>query len=291
MAATLRAEMAAALVELGDEYGGTKEGSAFASDFYVAALVFDADNPDARDKAPVTAAQLAALSDAAARGEFSDAQRVAHQPLTILADREPTRRAKKAAAYAKTKAAPSATRTQIAEVVETPVAAPPFVPPRTAVAMREPRPEPAPAEPAPAEPEPQSEPEEPEGDRPAVDTGASKAAAKEGRAALARGDFATAKARFHRALKFNPRNRGALEGLAEVSFQQNRPTEAAGYLRKALRLAPKNKRLHLDLGDAYLNVLNYPKALKAYRTAEKLGSRKAAQRIALVEARAGGSKK
>ncbi len=289
-AADLRAELAAALVSLGQTYESSAEGKPFAADFFVAALVFDPDNEIARDKAPVTPGQLATLQDAAAQGSFTPAQRIAHQPLAILADREPQRRAQKFASFVQAEGAPAATCEQLRVVIEE--SEPPSTRPRRAspsVAARTaedvaPASEPvvasAASDPSPASSEQASR-------REPVDPKASREASAAGHKARARGDFATATTKFHRALQLDPRNRSALEGLAEIAFQQNQPTEAVGYLRKALRLAPNNQRLHLQLGDAYLAALNYPRALEAYRTAAKLGSKKAAERIALVEARTG----
>ena len=283
-AADLRAELAAALVSLGEAYEASPDATPFAADFFVAALVFDPDNAIARDKAPVTPAQLATLEQTAARGNFTPAQRIAHQPLAILADREPQRRAQKLESFVQSDGAPASTCEQLRVVVDEA----PAPPRRPEPVARRPTPEPVPepiasaaaseAATAPADDAPRREP---------VDPAASREAAAAGHKARKGGDFATATTKFHRALQLDPRNRSALEGLAEIAFQQNQPTEAVGYLRKALRLAPKSERLHLQLGDAYLAALNYPRALEAYRTAAKLGSRKAAERIALVEARTG----
>jgi tRNA A-37 threonylcarbamoyl transferase component Bud32/tetratricopeptide (TPR) repeat protein len=289
-AAELRAELATALVSLGESYAASPEAVPFAADFFVAARVFDPDNEVARANAPVTDAQLAALQRAVTDAAFTPAQRLAHEPLAILADREPRRRAQKLASFVETEGAPARTCDELRSVVG---ASPPArkVQPRRQVEATPSSPPPeappvAEATPA-AAPAPVPAPEDATRRESTVDPAASREASAAGHQARTRGDFATATTKFHRALQLDPRNRSALEGLAEVAFQQNEPTEAVGYLRKALRLAPRNQRLHLQLGDAYLAALDYPRALAAYRTAAELGSRKAADRIALVEARTG----
>ena len=292
IAAQLRQEMSEALVELGDDYAATPGGEAFAGDFYTAALLFDPSHERAREHAPVTIAQLGALERAAAAGEFTPAQRVAYEPMTILADEQPARRAKRAAALRKHKRGLSAsTQEQLRSVLGTPTspipgdpiadARPAAAPTGPAAAQSVPGAAPseaAPSEAAPSEPSPKADPE------------AAKAIAKAGRAAYSRGDFDEAAQKFHRALQLDRRNRTALEGLADVNFQRGRYSQAVNYYKRAVRQSPKSAPLHVKLGDAYLSVLRYDDALKAYRSAAKLGNAKARDRVALVEARLGAKK-
>src|SRR5207244_3477914 len=68
--------------------------------------------------------------------------------------------------------------------------------------------------------------------------GASRAAAENGREALAKGWLDDAEADFRRAIRADPLNATAVGGMAEVSFERARYAEALDYGRRAARLAP-----------------------------------------------------
>jgi cytochrome c-type biogenesis protein CcmH/NrfG len=49
----------------------------------------------------------------------------------------------------------------------------------------------------------------------------------------------------------NPRNFDALAELGNISFDQSKFNEAAGWYEKALEVEPQNANLHADLGTTY----------------------------------------
>jgi tetratricopeptide (TPR) repeat protein len=112
-------------------------------------------------------------------------------------------------------------------------------------------------------------------------------AAKEGSAALSRGDLAKAQAAFQRAVNADPTNPDALFGMAEVAFENARYTDALDYGRKAMRLQPKNPRYQVVVGDSYFKLLRHEEARNAYRRAQALAPKDSgiAARLERVEAR------
>ncbi|MCH9685760.1 MAG: tetratricopeptide repeat protein, partial [Deltaproteobacteria bacterium] len=92
---------------------------------------------------------------------------------------------------------------------------------------------------------------------------------------------------FHRALRLDRRNVTALSGLAKLYFQRSDYPRAAQFGERAVRVAPRRASLHLELGDAYAKALRYDDALAAYRKAQQRGSKAAAGRIAMVDAKLG----
>ncbi len=125
---------------------------------------------------------------------------------------------------------------------------------------------------------------------------------QQGLSALAKGDLAIAKHAFLATLKKTPAHVGAMIGLAEIALKEKSPKVTEQYIQQALEVAPKNAlihqlwgrhltqqgrleeaeaayqrsielepkllRLHLELGDFYLQRSNQPnKAITAYQTA------------------------
>jgi Flp pilus assembly protein TadD len=119
------------------------------------------------------------------------------------------------------------------------------------------------------------------------DRGQSAKAAKEGAAALSRGDLGKAQVAFQRAVNADPTNPDALLGMAEVAFENARYTDALDYGRRAARLQPKNQRHHVVVGDAYFKLLRLEEARTAYRRAQALAPKDSgiAARIERVDAR------
>ncbi len=119
------------------------------------------------------------------------------------------------------------------------------------------------------------------------DHGLSVKAAKEGAAALARGDLVKAQMAFQRAVNADPTNPDALFGMAEVAFENARYTDALDYGRRAVRLQPKNPRHHVVVGDAYFKLLRLEEARAAYRRAQTMAPKDSgiAARIERVDAR------
>jgi len=125
---------------------------------------------------------------------------------------------------------------------------------------------------------------------------------QEGLSALAKGDLDMAKHAFLATLDKTPAHVGAMVGLAEIALKQKSPKVTEQYIQQALEVAPKNAlihqlwgrhltqqgrleeaeaayqrsielepkllRLHLELGDFYLQRSNQPdKAITAYQAA------------------------
>lgn len=130
---------------------------------------------------------------------------------------------------------------------------------------------------------------------------------QQGLAALAKGDLDMAKQAFLTTLKKTPAHVGAMVGLAEIALKEKSPKVTEQYIQQALEVAPKNAlihqlwgrhlsqhgrieeaeaayqrsielepkllRLHLELGDFYLQRANKPdKAITAYEAALALNS-------------------
>jgi tetratricopeptide (TPR) repeat protein len=96
---------------------------------------------------------------------------------------------------------------------------------------------------------------------------ASRAAVENGREALSKGWLDDAEADFRRAIRADPVSAAAVGGMAEVSFERARYTEALDYGRRALRLAPRSTRLLTIVGDSYFKLLRYDEARAAYQKA------------------------
>jgi tetratricopeptide (TPR) repeat protein/tRNA A-37 threonylcarbamoyl transferase component Bud32 len=96
---------------------------------------------------------------------------------------------------------------------------------------------------------------------------ASRAAVENGREALSKGWLDDAEADFRRAVRADPVNAAAVGGMAEVSFERARYTEALDYGRRAVRLAPRSTRLLTIVGDSYFKLLRYDEARAAYQKA------------------------
>ncbi len=116
-----------------------------------------------------------------------------------------------------------------------------------------------------------------------------RAATRSGRQALGRGDIATAKVEFQRALTARPGYGPALAGLGEALFEQGRYASAIGKLRAATRAMPSSVRTWVLLGNAAFRAGRYTTARAAYRTALRMrpGHREAKKNLGLVERKLG----
>lgn len=129
---------------------------------------------------------------------------------------------------------------------------------------------------------------------PKPDAGVSKAtdartATRSGRQALARGDIATARIEFQRALTARPGYGPALAGLGEALFEQGRYASAIGKLRAATRSMPSSVRTWVLLGNASFRAGRYTTARAAYKTALRMrpGHAEARKNLGLVEKKLG----
>lgn len=272
----LRAELAAQLQQLGDEYWERPGGRGFAIDFYSAALLFDDRAIQASERAVMTPGQLTALRDRASDSSFTLAELEAAQPLAALGLPDDDARVAALAALFKHGPSPGyATTTQIEQLLG----------PRTRDVL-------GPSSVSPVQvslteiedPPPQSEAvvESPKAARP--NAAVEIAAAKE---ASTRGALADAKRHYHRALAAAPRSHAALHGLARIHYHSGEYSKAFEFAQRGTAAAPRNAELHLLHGDAGFKLFRYGAATRAYERARELGSSLAAARLKKVERKIG----
>ncbi|MBL4683738.1 MAG: protein kinase, partial [Nannocystaceae bacterium] len=108
-ATDLRREFAASLVALGDAYWEKDGGSAFAADYYGAAVIFGADEAQVLARALRTPAQLADLERRARNREFSSAELSTAALLAVLADPDTASRRRRASVLVEGDDGPPAT--------------------------------------------------------------------------------------------------------------------------------------------------------------------------------------
>ena len=84
--------------------------------------------------------------------------------------------------------------------------------------------------------------------------------------ALASGDLATAEQGFLAVLESEPKSIGALGNLGVVYSRMGKTTDAIRVYRSALKLAPKDPLLNLNLGLAHLKLDNYAAAKTHFQT-------------------------
>ncbi|HWB82025.1 MAG TPA: protein kinase [Nannocystaceae bacterium] len=276
-ATALRDEFAGALVELGDAYWAREDARPFAIDFYAAALLFDPDQAQARERAAVTTGELALLRQRALSHDFTPGELGVADALVALAEPDAeTRERKLDKVVAKeTLAASTAERLHRLGSAKKPkkVAAAPAPAAAPTIAAT---PTPAPTPAAAAAPAPKRSPAE------------AKALVAEARTDLRAGRFAEANKTLHRALAFDASSHAAFSALSDLAFEQGRYAEAAEHARKAIALAPKRADYRMQLGDAYFKVLRYADARGAYEKAKSLGSKSAPAALKKIDERLGG---
>jgi tetratricopeptide (TPR) repeat protein len=86
---------------------------------------------------------------------------------------------------------------------------------------------------------------------------------------LQAGRYAEAEAAFNQVLQREPNNLGALGNLGVLYNRQNRPLKAVDTYRRALRLAPNEPGLSLNLGLAYLKLDDYANAKPLFASLAK----------------------
>jgi len=90
--------------------------------------------------------------------------------------------------------------------------------------------------------------------------------------AMLKGDLNSAEAAFNGALKQDPRQTGAMLGLAEVSLRRKRPAEAEAQLKRALAAQPEGAEVHAAYGRYYFSQGQHARAEAAYKKAIALDS-------------------
>ncbi|MBK8713741.1 MAG: serine/threonine protein kinase [Deltaproteobacteria bacterium] len=287
-AAKLRAEFAATLVRLGDEYWEREGGKPFAVDYYAEALMFEPGDTHAADRVLLTPGELATLRDKATRRDFSSAELSAVEPLVALAEPDAALRSEKVAALVSRERA-STTTENLAKIVAPSRARRPREAP--AVATAEPTPSVPPTTDAPTIAAAPATTGDAAADpvAPAIasarDPAAAAALVREARSAMEAGRRAEAGRTFERALAVDPKSHGALIGLCDLAFDRADHARAATLARRAIRLAPREAEYRIKLGDALFKAFRYADALAAYREAEDLGHPQAEGRIAKAAAK------
>ncbi len=277
-ATSLRSELAAALVRLGDEIWDKDGGEPFALDFYVQAIMFDPAIEPARTRAAMSPGELLALRRKAGTGDFTESELIAVEPLQALAEpdeaekqdkleRIKTRRRHKrrASATAQLDALIAGEASQVA------------------------------TEPAADDTLEGDETGGEDGQTGESEVAASSSDKSSADKIVAKADAARKAARledaeklYHKALRVEPRRVDALSGLGRVYFEQANYAKAVKYYDMAVHRSGRSAKLRIALGDAYLKTLDYERALEQYEQAKALGSSKADKRIARIEQRTGG---
>ncbi|MCH9683902.1 MAG: protein kinase, partial [Deltaproteobacteria bacterium] len=248
----LRNEMAGALVRLGDKYFDQPGGPPFAADFYATALVFDPNHERARQRSVLTAGELADLRAKAASGEFSEAELVAVEPLSVLAETDEQARKVKARKVIRGKRTASSSRARLARLLDAETAA--AVDDPNALAVRASGEEPGPTVAATRGHDPEGDPtvdddtdSTPHAAAPTApalasdrdvlrDRKAAKAEVSRGTAALRRGDLSAAESHFHHALELDRSSVRALEGLTDLYFERGDYNRAVRFGKRGVGL-------------------------------------------------------
>jgi tetratricopeptide (TPR) repeat protein len=84
-----------------------------------------------------------------------------------------------------------------------------------------------------------------------------------------RGQMPGAVAAFRRALRHWPDDQDAMMAIANCYSELGRPRWSAYYLEKALRFRGRNPELFYNLGNAYFDLRDFPKAIQRYRSASR----------------------
>jgi hypothetical protein len=263
-ATMLRTELASTLVRLGDELWGKPGGEPFALDFYVQAIVFDPNIEPARTRAKLSPGELIALRRKAGEGDFTESELIAVEPLRALSSTTPSPADTRAKLETIKTSRRGKRRASAADQLDALIAE--YAPP------------PPTETPAPAP-------------TPIVNgkpSGAAKKLVVKANAARKQARLQEAESLYHKALRLEANRGDALAGLGRVYFEQGKYATAVTYFNLAVNRSSRDPDLRLALGDAYLKTLQYQQALEQYNKAKKLGSQKAAERIARVEQRTGG---
>jgi len=276
-AAELRVEFARALVELGDAYWARPDARPFAIDFYAAALLFDPDQPHARERAAVTTGELATLRQRALAGDFTPGELGVADALVALAEPDATLREEKLGAVVERQSgALAASTTERLQRLggtrsrsSSKRASTPSQPPAVAT------------------PSAETTAAGSTGNAPARSPAAAKELVQQARKDLRSGRFAEAERGLHRALALDNRSHAALAALSDLAFDRGEYAKAVEYARRAVAIAPKQASYHMQLGDAYFKVLRYADAREAYAKARSLGSKQAAAALRRIDARLG----
>jgi Flp pilus assembly protein TadD len=117
-----------------------------------------------------------------------------------------------------------------------------------------------------------------------VDIGALLGRAEQARA---RGDLGQAAALFEDVLRHRARNLTALKALGTIAFNRGDHRTAISYLRRAVKVAPRDGDLRIRLGDAHYKLRQYAQARTHFTKAVEVGHPSARRRLDLLADAAG----
>ncbi len=274
-ATRLRAEFADTLERLGDRYWEAEGGKPFALDYYAEALVFEPERSRARVRASMTPGELRLLRSKAKSGGFSDVELAEVEPLIVLSDvpqedkdarmqsiqtRSPqaAKRKRQLDSLARGGAKGSGADAEPSAVADVTEDSPLLLEEPDVGTLDDSIPE--------DEPNPQR----------------ARELTSQADRAHRRGQSARAEALYSEALALDRRHADAYRGLGRVAFDRGSYALAGRQLSKGVRLAPRNARMRIELGDALYKSFDYDGARAQYRRAQELGSSEAAGRLAKV---------
>lgn len=116
---------------------------------------------------------------------------------------------------------------------------------------------------------------------PAATAKPSDLAYQDGIEALNRKDWAAAKAAFDKSLLADPKNVDSMLGLAHVAAQQNKPSEAEDWLKKAMASNPQSASVQVSWGRYLISTQRYSEAEATLKKAALLDPQALAPALAL----------
>lgn len=92
----------------------------------------------------------------------------------------------------------------------------------------------------------------------------------EGLQSLEKNDLVSAEQAFRESMQLDPKAPQPLLGMADLALRKKKPTEAWGWLDKALKLAPQNGLVYQAIGRYHFANHDYSKAIEALKEAQRL---------------------
>ena len=282
----LRDEFAQTLGRLGDRYWEYPGGRPFAIDYYAQALIFDPSHAVARERAALTIGQLATLRWKAEHMQFSDAELIAVEPLTALAEEDESVRAEKLDALRNRDGERSASTDAHLDRLMSRSRSDSTPRKKSSRSRRaDPLPPVQPAEqPAVTKEQAPSKVPAPKHDD---DPKRAKQLASRADSLLHQGERTAAERLYHQALAHDRRSLRALSGLGDLYFDKADYSRSLHFRELAVKRAPRSAQARIALGDAYFKVLRYRDAQREYARARSMGSKGAEGRLAKVRAKLG----
>ncbi len=276
----LRDEFASTLVRLGDSYWSRPGGRAFSAEYYAQALVFDPNNVRAHERAVLTPTQLELLRVKAHEREFEPAELVAADAVGALATSDEHQQTERlAAVHRRAHELPITTSVSLERLLGDRAGElmPIDRPGRTSQSAFE----------STVPTINKTAPIESHDVRSSSEGGSGRSLVTQARAAYRAGRWQEAEALFHRALAHDRNDANALSGLSDLHFERGVYHKAADFAHRAVRIAPRTAKYHVQLGDAYFKILQYPEAQAAFKMAEALGDPAATERLERLSQRLG----